>query len=191
MKMSKFTEKLQFLFVTYPLSSGHFGCEVIWFTDQTVRVNLVSISQAHTDEALKVPRARKTQTRNVIQAFQHLCPFWYASHFLLCVWKMFIYHKSKVFHSNDTKMHSMWLREVHKLSCPFPQQEPRVMGRCLPSVHGGHSTLWAVWLHCHYPYLPCGKRTSQPHGEGSNGWTVFFSRENGSFRTCNHTLCHR
>lgn len=82
--------------------------------------------------------------------------------------KMFIYHKSKVFHSNDTKMHSTWLMEVDKLSCPFPQQEPRAMGSCLPSVRGGHSRLWIVSLHRHHPYPPCGKRTSQSRGEGSN-----------------------
>lgn len=91
-------------------------------------------------------------------------PFLVCKPFSFMCLKMFIYHKSKVFHSNDTKMDSMWLREVHKLFCPFPQQEPRVMGSCLPRVHGGHSTLWAVWLGCHHPYLPCGKRTSQPHG---------------------------
>lgn len=193
MKMSKFTQKLQFLFVTYPLSLGHFGYKVIWFTNQTILVNLVSISWAHPDEALKVPRASKTQTWNVIQAYglSASLPFLVCKPFSLMCFKMFIYHKSKVFHSNDTKMHSTWLREVHKLSCPFPQQEPRVMGSCLPSVRGGHSTLRAVWLHCPHPYPPCGKRTSQSHGEGSNGWTVFFSRGNGSFRTWNHTLCHR
>lgn len=135
MKMSKFTQKLQFLFVTYPLSLGHFGYEVIWFTNQTILVNLVSISWAHPDEALKVPRASKTQTWKVTQVYDLSAslPFLVCKPFSLMCFKMFIYHKNKVFHSNDTKMHSTWLREVHKLSCPFPQQDPELWGAVCPA----------------------------------------------------------
>lgn len=59
--------------------------------------------------------------------------------FLVCkpfsfmCFKMFVYCKSEIFCSNDSKMHPNWLKEVHQPSCPFPQQETRVCATVCPA----------------------------------------------------------
>lgn len=98
-------------------------------------MSLVSIPWAHTDEALKVPRARKTQTRNAIQAYglPASLPFLVCKPFSFMCFKMFIYHKSKVFHSNDTKMHSMSKGKFTNFFVPFPNRNPELWVAVCPA----------------------------------------------------------